>query len=171
MGEAFLAALTTSVDVSSAGVDPDEYVADRQAVAAARQYGVDFDGRRSRRLTATMVQDADVILTFERYQSSDVVALDARADCKTFTLLEFVAGCERDKPLDRDALRITMARWNEERGGNVEHVLLTDVPDIADPWGRTDAVFAGCASMIWHACEVVAEVVEGGVVERRVVEK
>jgi protein-tyrosine phosphatase len=78
------------VDVSSAGThaEPDLPI-HPLAGAVLREYGADDTGFRSRRLTAGLVAEADLILTATRDQRAACVDLHPAAVRRTFTVRQF----------------------------------------------------------------------------------
>ena len=87
MGQGLLAALQPGVQVSSAGLDAvDGHPPDPEAVAALRRRGIEISGHRSRRLTVSIVSQADLILTAERAQKAFIERRYAHAYGKVFAL-------------------------------------------------------------------------------------
>lgn len=60
------------------------------AIAVAREYGVDLADHRSQRLSQSLVDEAHLLLTMEGWQKEAVAAEFPQAAGKVHTLLEFV---------------------------------------------------------------------------------
>jgi len=69
------------VDTSSAGTAAwEDQPATRDAIAVAGAEGVDLDAHRSRRVTPTMLREADLVLVMDRGQLATVQAMGAQAN-------------------------------------------------------------------------------------------
>jgi protein-tyrosine phosphatase len=95
LGEVALAARAAErglpVTVSSAGVNAVmQTPATPPTIDAARRMGLDLTGHRSESLVHDAVEQADLVLCFERRHVQEVVLLDPGAFSKTYTLKEFV---------------------------------------------------------------------------------
>lgn len=80
------------------------------AAGVLREYGADPTGFLSRRLTESLVRQADLVLTATRRQRSDCVALDPSAVRRTFTLLQFGRYASALRPTDLAAVWPPQAR-------------------------------------------------------------
>jgi protein-tyrosine phosphatase len=122
--------------VTSAGVSAIAAVADRPTLDVARGAGVDLSGHRSRRLDRQVLADdgADLVVTMSRAHLRAVVAIDAAAWPRTFTL----------KELARRSTSVAAARgesfeaWRTRiaTGRRASGMVGPDVDDdTADPYG------------------------------------
>jgi len=142
--------------VSSAGVSAANQPVDPRSVAAAARIGVDLSGHRSRQLTAGLLADdgRDLVLTMTREHLREVAVLDPSALRRTFTFRELVRRAGATPPRSSQVL----AGWIEElAAGRRPSELLGESPadDIADPYGRSDAMFAEMATELERLCRQV----------------
>jgi protein-tyrosine phosphatase len=85
----------TSIRVSSAGTKGlAMHAIDPSAKRIMDSIGIDSSGFRSRRLTRSMVQTADLVLCFEQEQRKSIVTLVPTAVRYTFLLGDFANMCE-----------------------------------------------------------------------------
>lgn len=129
------------VEVSSAGTDAGAgNPATEEARTVAREAGATLDGHRARRLTAEMVDQADLVLTMTRQQRKLVSDLVPAAADKVLTIKEFAF---------RDA-----KEWQ----------------DVPDPIGQPLSAYRTCAAILSEAVDAVLErlaaEVEGRLPER-----
>jgi protein-tyrosine-phosphatase len=90
--------LSKQVRISSAGSSTvDGLPASALAVEVAREHGLDLGSHRSRRLTAEMVRDADLIVTMTEAQRRSVVDLVPEALDYTYRIDQF-SGKEGEVP-------------------------------------------------------------------------
>ncbi len=124
------------VVVSSAGLMEAGAPASAPVVDAARRRGGDLGAHRSRRLTATLVDQSDVVICLAREHARAVVELCEEAGGRTFTLKELVRHVEALGPRRRgQALTDYLARHAAPRvrpGGGGP----CGDDDVADPYGR-----------------------------------
>ncbi|MEW6048705.1 MAG: ribose 5-phosphate isomerase B, partial [Bacillota bacterium] len=86
----------SSVEVSSAGLAAvDGEPASRQARDVAREWGLDLEAHRSRRLTPEMVAGAGLVLTMSEQHKRQVLEMVPGAAGRVFTLAEY-AGSQGD---------------------------------------------------------------------------
>ena len=85
-------------EISSAGVHAsDGLPASSGAVAALRDQGLDISGHRSRRLTPSLIQGADLLVTMTNSHRDAVLALAPESEGKVFLLKSFgIAQCAAD---------------------------------------------------------------------------
>ncbi|WEV69116.1 low molecular weight phosphatase family protein [Bifidobacterium sp. ESL0775] len=133
----------TGITVSSAGTQGlDAYPIEVYSARMLDSVGIDSSSFRSRRLTANLANNADLLLCFERRQRHDVVVLAPQAVKYTFTLTEFAALCDY------------AARQGLIEGAGLEDRLLSVIaaapsirpqiapqPDIDDPHGKEFPAF------------------------------
>jgi low molecular weight protein-tyrosine phosphatase len=129
-----------------AGMDP-------RALAALRSLGALPTGFASRRLTAALVAEADLILTAERHHRAAAVALRPRAHATAFTILEF-ARLVRDVdpgglPDDGVVARArALVRETAQLRGCAPPAAEPADDDITDPFGGPAEEFHTCAAII-----------------------
>ena len=86
------------VEVSSAGLlDMQGAPADEKARQILRENGIDDEGHRSRLLTETMIDEADLVVTMEQEQLRKIVALYPHAVDKVRILKSFLPGQHHDE--------------------------------------------------------------------------
>jgi len=144
---------TSAVRVDSAGTHASPAApVTRSTRLILEARGIDADAFASRRLTAELIADADLVLCAERANRSDVVRLVARAHRKTFTLTqaERLLGVAPAPPVETVAelaVRLAAARG-----------ILPQDPDddVPDPVGGDVAVYARAAERIDRAVWSIA---------------
>jgi protein-tyrosine phosphatase len=139
---------TAATSAGTAGL-PDRPM-DAPSARALRELGGDPDGHAGRRLTETMVADADLILTAELAQRAVIVQADPLAFRRTFTLREFgrlgAAFEPFSLPVSVDELRERVRAVAAERGNTVPAEPGGD--DIDDPYGAAIDVARVCATEV-----------------------
>lgn len=115
--------------VRSAGTDAaDGGAASAHAVQAMREYGLDLSDHRAARLTAALIDEADLILTMSARHKEAVRELRPQAVEKTFVLTEFVGEADDvADPFGQDveAYRNTAKRLRELLEKAVERLSLS----------------------------------------------
>ncbi len=110
------------IEIISAGTAAiDGGPATTHVVTVMSEEGLDLSGHRSRRLTSSMIKEADLILTMTRRHKEFVVSMAPEAKGKVFLLKEFA-----DENIDVDS----------------------DSADILDPYGCSEEVYRECAEEI-----------------------
>lgn len=136
--------------VHSAGVEavvgaPMEPSAARELV----RLGGSADGFAARRLTAEMVDGADLVLTATKQVRAATLQVAPRAMRRTFTLLEFAELCQQVPPVveavGTEALVPTAARFRTRIAGSET--------DLVDPMGRSAQVHREVADAIARAVD------------------
>jgi sulfate adenylyltransferase len=109
-------------------------------MVAALPRDLDTSGFRSRRLTAQLLEDADLVLTMEAAQRTFVLDDHPEMFRKVFTLGQF-ARAVQDAPtgLDREALLAHVAATR----GNADPAL-----DVPDPYRRGAEAASGCVARL-----------------------
>lgn len=93
--------LIEKVCASSAGTATFEGLpATDLAQVVVEEQGLDLSQHHSQRLTKEMIQEVDLILAMTRQHKDLIVALDAKAAIKTFTLKEYAYNLESKECLD-----------------------------------------------------------------------
>jgi protein-tyrosine phosphatase len=124
------------VTVNSAGLMDGGVPASPPVVDAAARRGGDLGAHRSRRLSAELVYQTDVVVCLAREHAKAVVELAGDADGRTFTLKELVRLVEALGPRPRgEALADYLARSADLRRSAARGEPGQD-DDIADPYGR-----------------------------------
>ena len=140
---------------------------DARAAAQATSYGLDPSGFIARQLTASMVADADLVLTATRKHRGDVATLHPRALRYTFTLLDFAdlaahlegVGLSKAQPRSQVWLQDVVRSVASRRG--LEPPLEPGRADVVDPFRREDELFVQMADQISGAVAAVTAVLSG----------
>jgi protein-tyrosine phosphatase len=128
--------LHDKVTVTSAGLMEGGVSASPPVVDAAARRGGDLTAHSSRRLTAELVDEADVVVGLAREHVHDVVDLRPGAERRAFTLKGLVRGAAAVGPRPPgQALADYLSRiTGQQEAGRHAHAGQDD--DIADPYGR-----------------------------------
>lgn len=134
-----LADRAPSLTVGSVGQLFDDRPAERNAIRAMADRGIDISGHRSRKQSPALIADASLILAMERFQVRDLSVLAPGTFQRTFTLPEFVRLVEASPPRTDRNLR----RWVEQLGSEreVQGYMNDEREMVADPMGRSLRVF------------------------------
>jgi len=114
----------------------------------------DTSGFAARRLTATLVDQADLVLTATVRERDDVLALAPAAIRRTFTIKEFARLAVRGKAHEGDPVKrarqavVDALRWRGPYRSTV------DGDDIPDP-DRTVEAFSACAASVDRAVRAI----------------
>ncbi len=151
-----LATASESFRLLSAGTVADEGATmTEEAAALSARYGGDPHGHRSRPLSATQIQSADLVLAATRAHRAAVVSLVPRASRITFTLKEFAALVQSLSPDDvaglSDAAAVVEAAAAQR--GFVQH----HDDDIEDPYRQPLDVYERVAEAIDAAASAAAQ--------------
>lgn len=140
MAEAFLrhhlALRGVDATVSSAGLLYDAAEASANAVTALGKRGLDLSTHRSRKITAGLLEGADLLVAMERRHVREAVVLAPAIFPRTFTLKELVRRGER---IGYRVPGETVAAWLRRAGlGRRPSDVLgaADDDDVEDPIGR-----------------------------------
>jgi protein-tyrosine-phosphatase len=134
------------VHVSSAGLITDGWPATDEGVAAMAARGFDTSSHRSRRMTARMLAEADLVVAMAREHVREAVGLEPGVWPRVFTLKELVRRGERVGPRSPDQ---PLGEWLAAvHDGRRTADLLGASPDddVADPIGRPQAAYDATAS-------------------------
>ena len=150
MAEVFLARRLEEVGVAahvhSAGLLDDGRPAEGVAVLSAM--GFDTSAHRSRRMTAAMLEDADLVLCMAREHVREAVLLVPTAWPRCFTLKEIVRRGEQagarasGQPFEEWLAKLHAGRTRADLLGSSED------DDVADPIGGSRTVYKTTASEI-----------------------
>ncbi|RBP99699.1 arsenate reductase/protein-tyrosine-phosphatase family protein [Bifidobacterium xylocopae] len=162
MGELLLAHYLagTTVRVTSAGTRGlPQHPMDPSSAKLMSSVGIDSSRFRSKRLTADMVQSADLILCFEERQRKDIVSLDPSAVQYTFLLTEFAKLCEYcGQHRMVVGLTIQQRLYSVIVSAPAIRPLLpkvADIADIEDPHGKDFGEFRRTAEQMNQALRMV----------------
>lgn len=131
--------------VSSAGLLTDGQPASKHGVTAMRKRAVDIAEHRSQRMTAELVEAADLVLCMERKHVREATVLVPDAFGRTFTLPELVRRARSIGPRRSDE---SIGSWLTRAGaGRSQADLLASSPDdeVADPIGGSKREYARTA--------------------------
>lgn len=150
--------LAQDITVSSAGTHAmDGYPMDKGSISAITNLGFVPQTHVAQQLTAQLVSESDLVLTFTEDQRTDVVELHVRANRYTFTLLEFAnqASFELQKRVAGAEANLSelLAQTIAMRG----MAPLLSTYDIADPYGKDAAAFERMAMQTQNALKQVVE--------------
>jgi protein-tyrosine phosphatase len=144
------AARELPVTVRSSGIlDVGSISAMPEAAENARRLGVDLSDHRTTWLPAATVEDADLVLGFERVHVATAVVEAGAARERTFTLPELVElleldyGAAQGEPLERARAAVGRAAARRRESGRQ-----AGYPELADPLGLGDRVARDTADQI-----------------------
>jgi protein-tyrosine phosphatase len=145
-----LAQAGVEATVHSAGLYPGGSPATDHGVAAMARRGLDLGGHRSRRIDATLVDGADLIVGMAREHVREAAVLGTGVLDKAFTLKELVELGEAIGPRDdHEALGDWLARVAATRERtDLLGVGHDDRFDVADPVGRGAADYEVTADLL-----------------------
>ncbi len=155
IAEAMLkASLVADVSVSSAGLLFDDRPASDGAIEWADSVGLDLHAHRSRVITRSIIESADVIVCMEPRHVREVVAMHDPSWARAFTLIELVQRCAAVGARHQgEALADWLARLAT---GRARIDLLNDNPELIvfDPYGASFEVYARTARQISECLKV-----------------
>lgn len=165
MGEgllrAQLAGMGVDATVRSAGTLAWGGSATTEAVAAVRERGIPIDGHESRALSASMIEESDLVLAMTRDHVARVVALVPHARDRTFLIGELVRlGSEvgsrsPDEPVRAWSARVSAMRPHDRVVGRGDD-------EVPDPMGEPLDVYRATAARLDRDLAVVARLLAGG---------
>lgn len=138
--------------VTSAGTTAlDGVEATDRAQQTVRRRGLDLSSHLSRRVTAAMVADADLVLAMERRHIMDLTNKHGAALLSTYTVAE-LAELAAHTPRHRGE-RTT--EWLRRAAAGRTATSALAAPEIDDPIGRSMRRYRAAASSIAHALELI----------------
>ena len=138
--------LDSEFTVGSAGLWEGGVACSPPVVDAARALGGDLSHHRSRRLTATLVDEAGLLLGLAGHHAQAVVAARDDAQARTFTLREVARLAEAAGPRSsQEGLDAYVARLHQLRDGRPWR---SPEDDVADPYGQPVEAVARTAAEI-----------------------
>jgi protein-tyrosine-phosphatase len=148
-------------NVHSAGLLSAGRTVDPYGVDAVRELGLDTSGYRSRKVTADMVGEADLVLCMARDHVREAVLLRPDAWARTFTLKELVRRGEeigprpRGQPFDEWLAKAHAGRSRADLLG------ASDDDDVADPIGLGPRTFRRTAEQLDDLVERLVDLAWG----------
>jgi protein-tyrosine phosphatase len=121
-----------------------------------RDQGIDATGFRARRLSGTILDRADLVVTAEREHRAAVARLSPEHAVKSFTLRQLARLLEVSTapPHDTSAVQRVLAHAQAARGfGGAA----SPADDIGDPWGRRRGVYRRTAKQLDAGLDVLAK--------------
>lgn len=141
--------------VHSLGFGPEDAPAIDDAVAAMRKRGLDVSAHRSRKVTASRIEPADMILTAELDHVVQIAAESPTAYRRAFTLPEFLIRAAGDPLAEGRTLAAWMTDLTADR--SPADYLQSDTPDVWDPTGSSRRHFAEQVDRIAAMCDQVVD--------------
>jgi protein-tyrosine phosphatase len=143
------------VGVGSAGVwaEPGLPASDGSVAAMARM-GLDLSAHRSRRVSAQLLDDSDLVVTMESRHVVELVSQHPDAVGRVFALRELVELVEGTPPAPGDDLAARLAVFGEQRSVR-DHLGRSD-QDVVDPIGGSRAQYRRCAKELDQLCDALA---------------
>ena len=159
MGEAFLRQdlVETSWTVSSAGLLPSgSPVVDEVEDVMSGRYGIDLEDHRSRRLSALLLAEVDLVLAMERRHVREVAMTEPSAFARAFTVKEFLRRAVASPPTGQ----IADEYFKLLSAGRPAKSMLGHAPEdeVEDPLGRGRVVFEQSADELQGLMKSVASV-------------
>jgi protein-tyrosine phosphatase len=147
--------------VHSAGLLGDDRAASADGIAVMADRGIDTSVHRSRRMTAEMIEGADLVVGMAREHVREAVLLVPDAWTKTFTLKELVRrGTDvgprtPDQPVDEWLAKVNAGRTRSDMLGS------SSADDVADPIGQSRAMYERTAAELEQLVERMVALVWG----------
>lgn len=135
------AGINGAVEVSSAGLWEGGFPVSKPVLEAVAQRGGDLGAHRSRRVTAEMAHDADLVIGLAREHVHELVALDRDLAARTFTLKGLARHLEgrSPRPAGQSLAEYVGAEAVLDAGPD---------DDVEDPYGRPVSAVAETADEI-----------------------
>lgn len=145
--------------VRTAGFVERDMAPTRQTVAALAERGIDVSEHRSTTIDRGRVERSALVVTAERLHVIRLCADVPEAFERTFTLPELVARGEGHGPAGGQPI----GEWLGEVGAGRRRRDYVDdvVPEVDDPTGAPDPVFAAAVRQIDELCERLAALLAG----------
>lgn len=157
-----LETLGLPVRVHSAGLLDGGSPATPESVAALARRGIDISAHRSRRLSAPLVDEADLVLGLTREHVREAVLTDPEVWPRSFTLKELVRRGDRTgpwatgQPLEEWLSKVAGARTRSDMLGE------SSVDDVADPIGGSAAMYEATAAELSELTDSLADLLRAG---------
>jgi low molecular weight protein-tyrosine phosphatase len=134
-------------EVSSAGILLDDRPAERNAIRVLAARGLDASTHRSRRMTAEMLDRADLIVGMERAHVREAAVLSTRSYARAFTLKELVRRAEEAGPRGDEPFSTWLTHLSAGRTP-ADHLGRDADDEVDDPIGRGERYFRRTADEI-----------------------
>jgi protein-tyrosine phosphatase len=133
-----------------------------EAVAALAARGVDISAHRSRRLSAPLVNEADLVLGLAREHVREAVLADPEAWPRSFTLRELVRRGERVGPWARgQSLEEWLSKVAADRTPS-DMLGASSADDVADPIGGPPSAYEATAAELSELTDSLADLLRAG---------
>lgn len=146
--------------VRSAGLLLEGQPADRKAVAELRCRGLDLTGHRSQRLTGSLIESQDLVLTMERRHLEWVVDACPKGWPRSFVLGNLLTRADALGDRGDDDLAVWVARMHQGRRP-ADVVRVGAEHDVADPVGGSSRAFRRTAGLLEVAVDRLATALAG----------
>ncbi|HZG94527.1 MAG TPA: low molecular weight phosphatase family protein [Mycobacteriales bacterium] len=140
------------------------YPIDAHAGRLMTDRGIDPSAFRAREITASMVAEADLVLTATREHRAHVVTLHPRSAQRTFTIREFGRLCTGIDPATLppgDAVRRARAVVAAAAAQRGMFTAPRHEDDVADPYGARLTAFEASAALITEALALPVTLLAG----------
>jgi protein-tyrosine phosphatase len=124
-----------------------------EALTEARRLNLDVSAHQARALAGQRLEDADLVIGFERIHVATAVLEAGAAKAKTFTLPELVELLEEidpppeSDPVARARAAIARAEWLRARRPNP-----LVFPELGDPWGGPPEIYVETGTRVEELC-------------------
>ena len=129
------------VDVSTAGLRETGQPPTAETVRLLAARGFDVSDHRSQQLSADLIDASQLILTAERQHVVHIAGRWRAAFVRTFTLPEIVTRGEAVGRKGSSSLDEWLTVLNAGRPTGLDYMSATEVPEIADPTGRSPSIW------------------------------
>lgn len=146
--EAHLRTAGVASHIQSAGTAADGQQPIEHAIRLLAARGIDVDDHISRPIAADDVRAADLILTAEQQHVVAIAGQWPDAFARTFTLPELVARARSVGPRDDRSLAEWLREIGVDRPTALDYLDATDILEVADPTGKSRAVWDASFSQI-----------------------
>ena len=146
--EAHLRTAGVASHIQSAGTAADGQQPIERAVRLLAACGIDVEDHISRPIAAAEVSVADLILTAEQQHVVAIAGQWPEAFARTFTLPELVERARSVGPRGDRSLAEWLREVNVARRTALDYLDATDIPEVADPTGKSRAVWEQSFSQI-----------------------
>jgi protein-tyrosine phosphatase len=148
--------------VHSAGLHAGGSPAAPEAVAVLAARGIDISAHRSRRLSAPLVNEADLVLGLAREHVRQAVLAEPEAWPRSFTLKEMVRRGERVGPWARGQ---SLEEWLAKVGADRIHSDMlgeSSSDDVADPIGGPTSAYEATVAELSELTDSLAYLLRAG---------
>jgi protein-tyrosine phosphatase len=127
-----------------------------EAATEAQRLRLDVSAHQARTLTGQRLEDADLVIGFERIHVATAVLEAGAAKARTFTLPELVELLEEideppeSEPLARARAALARAEWLRAHRPNP-----SVFPELGDPWGGPPEIFVETGARLEELCRTL----------------